>query len=84
MKNKNDSVVNIEDFVYKTENSSLDVYVTVERERPMKSEDSEETTTALFTMVAIDEDGNPVEAKDVVRETEECNCTCDRIPKSLK
>lgn len=77
-------IVNVEAFVYKTGNTSLDVYVTVERERPIESKEPEETTTALFTMVAIDENGNPVETEDVVRGTEECNRMCDRIPRDLK
>lgn len=79
-------VVNFEAFVYKTGRTSLEVYVRVHSERPMDDSDDnvEQTTSALFTMVAIDENGNPVETEDVTIETEGCNEMCDLIPTELK
>jgi acyl-CoA hydrolase len=61
-------VVGVEAFVYQTGETSLDVYTRVEREDPVKGV-REEATTARFTTVAVDEDGNPVSTEDVYVET---------------
>lgn len=56
-------------FVYNTGETSLDVYVKVEKE-DKSSKERKEATTAQFTMVSIDEHGTPVPCGDVSRETE--------------
>lgn len=78
-------VVNVEAFVYRTGKTSLDVYVQVHSERPMDgSNKSRQTTSALFTMVAINKDGNPVETEDIAVDTEKCSDMCGRIPEDFK
>jgi acyl-CoA hydrolase len=62
-------VATLSAYVYRTGTSSLEVRVDVESRDP-RSDDSVATTAACFTMVAVDEDGDPVEVPDVVVETE--------------
>lgn len=63
------NVAEISAYVYDTGQSSLSVRVDVEGRDPREDE-SVATTAACFTMVAVDEAGNPVEVPDVVAETE--------------
>jgi acyl-CoA hydrolase len=57
-------------YVYDTGKTSLEVQVTVES-RPPTSTASETTTSACFTMVAVDESGDPLPVPDVTVEDEE-------------
>lgn len=81
---KEGDIINVRAFVYKTGKTSLEVYASVKREGAVKEDKNKgETTSALFTMVAIDENGNPVKTEDVIRETEECESMCEEIPSNL-
>jgi acyl-CoA hydrolase len=63
------SVAELKAYVYGTGDTSLDVRVVV-RSRDPRGNESTETTSACFTMVAIDEDGDPVGVPEVRAETE--------------
>ncbi|WP_248897760.1 acyl-CoA thioesterase [Haloplanus halobius] len=56
-------------YVYETGTSSLEVRVDVQSRDP-RDDESEPTTAARFTMVAVDENGQPVEVPSVVAETD--------------
>ncbi|MFB6126607.1 MAG: acyl-CoA thioesterase [Halolamina sp.] len=62
-------VAELSAYVYDTGTSSLDVRVDVESRDP-RHDESEPTTAACFTMVAIDEDGEPVTVPEVAPETD--------------
>jgi acyl-CoA hydrolase len=62
-------VAELSAYVYETGSSSLEVRVDVESRDP-RDEESRSTTAACFTMVAVDEDSNPVEVPSVVPETD--------------
>jgi acyl-CoA hydrolase len=62
-------VATLSAYVYDTGDTSLDVRVDVEGRDP-RTGDTEPTTSACFTMVAVDADGRPVEVPAVVAETD--------------
>lgn len=62
-------VAELSAYVYETGTSSLEVRVEVESRDPREAE-SQPTTSACFTMVAVDEDGDTVEVPAVVPETD--------------
>ena len=62
-------VAELSAYVYDTGDSSLEVYVGVESRNPREDE-AAPTTAACFTMVAVGEDGDPVEVPAVVPETD--------------
>ena len=62
-------VAELSAYVYDTGDSSLEVYVDVESLNPREDE-AAPTTAACFTMVAVGEDGDPVEVPAVVPETD--------------
>lgn len=61
-------VATISAYVYDTGDTSLNVRVDVEGSDPRTGE-TETTTSACFTLVAVDADGQPVQVPDVVAET---------------
>jgi acyl-CoA hydrolase len=63
------SVAELSAYVYETGTSSLEVRVDVESRDP-RGDESVPTTSACFTMVAIDEDSDPVEVPDVSPESD--------------
>lgn len=64
-------IVRVKSFVYETGNTSMNVFVRVFGEELGGDREQVLATTASFTFVAVDEDGNPVEAGDVTINTEE-------------
>jgi acyl-CoA hydrolase len=62
-------VVGLSAYVYDTGTTSLQVRVDADARDPRSSE-SRRTTAACFTMVAIDDDGNPVAVPSVSADTE--------------
>jgi acyl-CoA hydrolase len=62
-------VVELSAYVYETGTTSLSVRVDADARDPRTS-DSRRTTAACFTMVAIDDDGNPVTVPSVAAETD--------------
>ena len=56
-------------YVYETGETSLEVAVTVESRNP-RTREPQPTTSACFTLVAVDEDGVPQSVPDVDPETE--------------
>lgn len=62
-------VVELSAYVYDTGTSSLDVRVNVESHDPREPE-ATPTTSACFVLVAVDEDGTPLEVPAVIPETE--------------
>jgi acyl-CoA hydrolase len=62
-------VVELSAYVYETGESSLQVRVDVDARDP-RTTGSRRTTAACFTMVAIDDDGNPVTVPSVTADTE--------------
>jgi acyl-CoA hydrolase len=62
-------VAELSAYVYETGTSSLEVRVDVESRDP-RDEGTTRTTSACFTMVAIDEDGEPVDVPTVVPRTD--------------
>jgi len=62
-------VAELSAYVYETGATSLEVHVSVESRDPREDEPSP-TTAACFTMVAVDQDGEPVEVPAVVPETD--------------
>jgi acyl-CoA hydrolase len=63
------NVAELQAYVYNTGNTSLDVRVVVDSRDPREGT-PKETTSACFTMVAIGEDGSPMEVPDISAETE--------------
>jgi len=63
------NVAELSAYVYETGTSSLEVRVDVESRDP-RDEELVPTTAACFTMVAVDEDGEPVDVPTVVPETD--------------
>ena len=66
-------------YVYETGTSSLEVRVDVESRDP-REEGPSPTTAACFTMVAVDEDGEPVDVPAVVPETDRGERLVDNAP----
>lgn len=62
-------VIELSAYVYETGESSLQVRVDADARDP-RAGDSRRTTAACFTMVAIDDDGNPVAVPSVTAETD--------------
>jgi acyl-CoA hydrolase len=62
-------VATLSAYVYETGTSSLEVRVDVESRDP-RNEETVPTTSACFTMVAVDEDGDPVDVPAVVPQSE--------------
>ena len=62
-------VAELSAYVYETGASSLEVRVDVDGRDP-RDDDAVSTTSACFTMVAVDADGDPVAVPDVVPETD--------------
>ena len=62
-------VVELSAYVYDTGESSLQVRVDTDARDP-RSTESRRTTAACFTMVAIDDDGDPVSVPSVTADTE--------------
>jgi acyl-CoA hydrolase len=62
-------VAELSAYVYETGTSSLEVRTDVESRDP-REDGAVPTTAACFTMVAVDEDGSPVEVPAVVPETD--------------
>lgn len=62
-------VAELSAYVYQTGNSSLDVRVNVDSRDPREN-DTVRTTSACFTMVAVDEDGNPMSVPAVAPQSE--------------
>jgi acyl-CoA hydrolase len=62
-------VATLSAYVYDTGDTSLDVRVNVEGRDP-RTDGTETTTSACFTLVAVDADGAPVSVPEVVAETE--------------
>ncbi|MES3516095.1 MAG: acyl-CoA thioesterase [Natronomonas sp.] len=62
-------VAELSAYVYETGDSSLKVRVNVDSHDP-REDDTVRTTSACFTMVAVDEDGNPVSVPAVVPESD--------------
>jgi acyl-CoA hydrolase len=58
-------------FAHDTGRTSIEVSVEVDARDP-REDAVERTTSARFTMVAVDEDGSPVAVPDVVAESERC------------
>jgi acyl-CoA hydrolase len=63
------NVAELSAYVYETGSSSLEVRVDVESRDP-REEETVQTTAACFTMVAVDEAGDPVDVPSVVPETD--------------
>ncbi len=63
------NIVNVKTYVYETGETSLKVFVKVKREKLESNKDSTVATTARFTMVAVDKNGNPKETNDIQIET---------------
>lgn len=63
-------LVTLEAVVTQAWNSSMEVEVCVWREDPTAGE-TEQTTTAYLTMVAVDEDGRPIPVPPLLAETED-------------
>ena len=66
-------------FVYDTGDTSVEVYVEVESQDP-RTTGTEPTTSACFTLVAVDEDGSSVAVPDVEATTEEGRAMVERVP----
>jgi acyl-CoA hydrolase len=64
-------VAELSAFAYDTGRTSIQVSVEVDARDP-REDAVERTTSARFTMVAVDEDGSPVAVPDVVAEGERC------------
>jgi acyl-CoA hydrolase len=62
-------VIELSAYVYEAGESSLQVRVDVEARDP-RATDSRRTTAACFTMVAVDDDGDPVPVPSVTADTE--------------
>jgi acyl-CoA hydrolase len=62
-------VATLSAYVYDTGDTSLDVRVNVEGSDP-RTDGTETTTSACFTLVAVDADGRPVGVPEVVAETD--------------
>lgn len=62
-------VAELSAYVYETGTSSLKIRVDVESRNP-RVDDAAPTTSACFTMVAVNEDGNSVEVPNVIPETD--------------
>jgi acyl-CoA hydrolase len=62
-------VAELSAYVYETGTSSLEVRVDVESRDP-REEDTRPTTAACFTMVAVDENGDPVDVPPVAPDTD--------------
>ncbi len=65
-------------FVYDTGETSVEVYVEVESQDP-RTTGTDPTTSACFTLVAVDEDGSPVAVPDVGATTEEGRDLVERV-----
>lgn len=72
-------VAELSAYVYETGTSSLEVRVDVESRDP-REEGPSPTTAACFTMVAVDEDGEPVDVPAVVPETDRGERLVDNAP----
>jgi uncharacterized protein (TIGR00369 family) len=72
-------VAELSAYVYETGTSSLKVRVEVESRDP-REENSELTTAACFTMVAVNEDGDPVEVPTVLPESDHGTRLVDAAP----
>jgi len=66
-------------FVYDTGETSVEVYVEVESQDP-RTEGTEPTTSACFTLVAVDEDGDPVAVPRVEAATDEGRRLVESVP----
>lgn len=62
-------VIEITAYVYETGNTSLEVRVNVDARDPRSSE-TRRATAACFTMVAVDDDGDPTPVPSITAETE--------------
>ncbi|WP_439028007.1 acyl-CoA thioesterase [Haloarchaeobius sp. DT45] len=62
-------VVVVTGYVFETGDASMDVKVEVRSERPEQGE-YEQTATSFFTMVAVDDHGDPTAVPDLACETE--------------
>lgn len=72
-------VAELSAYVYETGTSSLEVRVDVESRDP-REEGPSPTTAACFTMVAVDEEGEPVDVPTVVPETDRGERLVDDAP----
>ena len=72
-------VATVSAYVYDTGTSSLDVRVDVEGGDP-RNEETEPTTSACFTMVAVDADGDPVAVPEIVAETDRERALVEAAP----
>jgi acyl-CoA hydrolase len=72
-------VAELSAYVYDTGTSSLDVRVDVESRDP-RADEPRRTTSACFTMVAVDADGEPVEVPEVVVDTDRERRLVDAAP----
>jgi acyl-CoA hydrolase len=72
-------VAELSAYVYDTGASSLEIRVTVEGRNP-REEASVATTSACFTMVAVDESSEPVEVPAVVPETDRGERLVETVP----
>jgi acyl-CoA hydrolase len=72
-------VAELSAYVYDTGTSSLEVRVTVESRDP-REEASNTTTAACFTMVAVDESGDPVTVPTVVAQTDHGEQLVETVP----
>jgi len=66
---KEGDVVGIQGYVYETGTTSLNVYTRAVRERMESGDNPVTATTAHFTMVAIDKDGEPIDTNPITVET---------------
>ncbi len=66
-------------FVYDTGDTSVEVYVEVESQDP-RTTGTEPTTSACFTLVAVDEDGSSVQVPGVEATTEESRALVEDVP----
>lgn len=62
-------VLRLSAYVYDTGDTSLEVAVTAESRDP-RTREHQETTSACFTLVAVDENGSPQPVPDVVPEAD--------------
>ena len=66
-------------FVYDSGDTSVEVYVEVESQDP-RTDDTQPTTSACFTLVAVDEDGSSVSVPAVEAVTDDGRHLLDRVP----
>ncbi|GAA0231357.1 acyl-CoA thioesterase [Haladaptatus pallidirubidus] len=63
-------IVTVEGYVFETGRTSMDALVNVRAERPSENE-TQDTATSFFTMVALDEDERPASVPEVCCPTDE-------------